>query len=43
MENQGNKLLSEMKKLLNKSLATEVKTTVTCQSKKLGMEFQLKN
>ena len=32
-----------MKKHLNKSLPTEVKTTVTYQSKKLGTKFQLKN
>ena len=31
-----------MKKHLNKSLPTEVKTTVTYQSKKLGRKFQLK-
>ena len=40
---QGNKLLSKMKKHLNKSLPTEVKITVTYQSKKLGMKFQLKD
>ena len=40
---QGNKLLSKMKKHLNKSLPTEVKTTVTYQSKKLGTKFQLKD
>ena len=39
---QGNKLLSKMKKHLNKSLPTEVTTTVTYQSKKLGTKFQLK-
>ena len=39
---QGNKLLSKMKKHLNKSLPTAVKTTVTYQSKKLGTKFQLK-
>ena len=33
MENEGNKLLSKLKKHLNKSLPTEVKTTVTYQSK----------
>ena len=38
-----NKLLSKMKKHLNKSLPTEVKTTVTYQSKKLGTKFQLKD
>ena len=40
---QGNKLLSKMKKHLNKSLPTEVKITVMYQSKKLGMKFQLKD
>ena len=40
---QGNKRLSKMKKPLNTSLPTEVKTTVTYQSKKLGTEFQLKD
>ena len=40
---QGNKLLSKMKKHLNKSLPTEVKTTVTYKSKKLGTKFQLKD
>ena len=40
---QGNKLHSKMKKHLNKSLPTEVKTTVTYQSKKLGTKFQLKD
>ena len=40
---QGNKLLLKMKKHLKKSLPTEVKTTVTYQSKKLGMKFQLKD
>ena len=40
---QGNKLLSKMKKDLNKSLPTKVKTTVTYQSKKLGTKFQLKD
>ena len=40
---QDNKLLSKMKKHLNKSLPTEVKTTVTYQSKKLGTKFQLKD
>ena len=39
---QGNKFLSEMKKHLNKSLPTEVKTIVTYQSKKLETKFQLK-
>ena len=39
---QGHKLLSKMKKHLNKSLPTEVKTTVTFQSKKLETKFQLK-
>ena len=37
---QGNKFLSKMKKHLNKSLPTEVKTTVTYQSKKPGTKFQ---
>ena len=37
---QGHKLLSKMKKHLNKSLPTEVKTAVTYQSKKLGTKFQ---
>ena len=40
---QGKKLLSKMKKHLNKLLPTEVKTTVTYQGKKLGTEFQLKD
>ena len=40
---QVNKLLSKMKKHLNKSLPTEVKTTVTYQRKKLGTKFQLKD
>ena len=40
---QDNKLLSKMKKYLNKLLPTEVKTTVTYQSKKLGTKFQLKD
>ena len=40
---QDNKLLSKMKKHLNKSLPTEVKTTVTYQSKKLGRKLQLKD
>ena len=40
---QGNKLLSKMKKHLNKSLPTEVKTTVTYQSKKLGTKFHIKD
>ena len=31
-----------MKKHLNKSLPTDVKTTFTYQSKKLGMKFQIK-
>ena len=39
---QGNKFLSKMKKHLNKSLPTEVKTIVTYQSKKLETKFQLK-
>ena len=38
----GNKL-SKMKKHLNKSLSTVVKTTVTYQSKKLGTKLQLKD
>ena len=37
---QGSKFLSKMKKHLNKSLPTEVKTTVTYQSKKPGTKFQ---
>ena len=40
---QANKLLSKTKKRLNKSLPTEVKATVTYQSKKLGTKFQLKD
>ena len=40
---QANKLLSKMKKRLNKSLSTEVKATVTYESKKLGTKFQLKD
>ena len=40
---QGNKRLSKMKKQLNKSLPTELKTTVTNQSKKLGTKFHLKD
>ena len=40
---QGNKLLSKIKKHLNKSLPSEVKTTVTYKSKKLGTKFQLKD
>ena len=40
---QGNKLHPKMKKHLNKSLPTEVKTTVTYQSKKLRTKFQLKD
>ena len=40
---QGNKLLSEAKKHLNKSLHTEVNTTVRYQNKKLGTKFQLKD
>ena len=36
MENEDNKILSKMKKYLNKSLPTEVKTSVTYQSKKTG-------
>lgn len=39
---QGNKLLSKMKKHLNKSLPKDVKTTFTYQTKKLGMKFQIK-
>ena len=42
-KSSNNKLLSKMKKHLNKSLPTEVKTTVTYQSKKLGRKFQLKD
>ena len=42
-EKQGNKLLSKMNKYLNKSLPTEVKTTVTYQSKKLETKFELKD
>ena len=41
--NQGNKRLSKMKKHLNKSLHTEVKATITYQSKKLGRKFKLKD
>ena len=41
-EKQSNKLLSKIKHL-NKSLPTEVKTTVTYQSKRLGTKFQLKD
>ena len=33
MENEDNKILSKMKKYLNKLLPTEVKTSVTYQSK----------
>ena len=40
---QGNKLILKMKKHLNKFLPTEVKTTVTYQSKKLRTKFQLKD
>ena len=40
---QGNKLLDKVKKHLNKSLSTKVKTTVTYQSKQLGTKFQLKD
>ena len=40
---QGNKLLFKMNKYLHKSLSTEVKTTVTYQSKKLGTKFELKD
>ena len=40
---QGNKLLSKMKKHFNKSLPTEVKTTITYQSKKMGTKLQLKD
>ena len=39
---QGSKLISKMKKHLNKSLPTEVKTSVTYQNKILGTKFQLK-
>ena len=42
-EKQGNKLLFKMNKYLHKSLSTEVKTTVTYQSKKLGTKFELKD
>ena len=42
-EKQGNKLLFKMNKYLHKSLSTEIKTTVTYQSKKLGTKFELKN
>ena len=40
---QGNKLLSKMKKYLNKSLPTEVKITVTYERKKLGTKFKLRD
>ena len=40
---QGNKLLSKMKKHLNKLLSIKVKTTVTYKGKKLWTKFQLKN
>ena len=40
---QGNKLLSKMKKHLNKLLSIKVKTTVTYKGKKLGTKYQLKN
>ena len=44
MQWKGNKLLSETKKHLNKSLHTEVKTTVKYQKKKkLGTKFQQKD
>ena len=39
---QGNRFLSKMKKDSNKSLPTEVKTTVTYQSKKLETKSQRK-
>ena len=39
---QGNKLLSKTKKHLNKSLPTEVKITVTYQSKKLQLKDKTK-
>ena len=39
---QGSKPLSKMKNHLNKSPPTDVKTTGTYQSKKLGTKFQLK-
>ena len=39
---QGNKLLSKMKKHLNKSLPTEVKITVTYQSKNLQLKDKTK-
>ena len=41
--NQGNKVLLKVKKHLNKSLPTEVKTTVTYYSEKLRTKFQLKD
>ena len=40
---QGNKLLSKMKKHLNKLLPIKVKTTITYKVKKLGTKYQLKN
>ena len=40
---QSNKLLLKIKKYFNKSLSSEVKTTVMYQSKKLGTKFRLKN
>ena len=41
--NQGNKVLLKMKKHLNKSLPTEVKTIVTYHSEKMGTKFELKD
>ena len=41
--NQVNKVLLKMKKHLNKSLPTQVKTIVTYHSEKLGTKFQLKD
>ena len=41
--NQDNKVLLKVKKHLNKSLPTDVKTTVTYHSEKLGTKFQLKD
>ena len=40
---QGNKLLSKMKKHVNKLLPIKVKTTITYKGKKLGTKYQLKN
>ena len=40
---QGNNFLSNVEKHLNKSIPTEVKTTVTYQSKNLGTKFKLKD